>query len=126
MFSFLKKIFKDKVDKNSNEYKINLILDKVENDYFLQNNSEIKDHNYYNHLHYNQDRILFEECKKLMKKLNLTYFFEDDAMGAQFYIIYDKNKNKLFTSNATCFASKYVNYSLYLKLLDYEKEKYIK
>ena len=126
MFSFLKKIFKDKVDKNSNEYKINLILDKVENDYFLQNKSEIKDHNYYNHLHYNQDRILFEECKKLMKKLNLTYFFEDDAMGAQFYIIYDKNKNKLFTSNATCFASKYVNYSLYLKLLDYEKEKYIK
>ena len=41
MFGFLKKIFKDKVDKNSNEYKINLILDKVENDYFLQNKSEI-------------------------------------------------------------------------------------
>ena len=70
---------------------------------------------------YNQDRAILKECEKIMKKLELTYYFEDDAMGAQFYIIYDKNKNKLFTSNATCFASKYVNYSLYMKLLDYEK-----
>lgn len=126
MFAFIKTLFKDKVDKNSNEYKINLILEKVSNDYYIQNSSEKKDHNYYNYLHDNQDRILFKECEKLMKKLELTYYFEDDAMGAQFYIIYDKNKKKLFTSEATCFTSIYKNYSLYMKLLDYEKELNVK
>lgn len=126
MFNCIKNLFKLKVDKNSNEYKINLILDKVSNDYYSQNNSELKDHNYYNHLYYCQDKALFKECEKLMKKLELTHYFEDDAMGAQFYIIYDKNKNKLFTSNATCFVSKLLNYSLYIKLLDYEKELNVK
>ena len=124
MFKFLENIlnkFKKNIDVLSNEYKIDCILNRVAKEYHLQNKDEIKDHNYDRHLLYNQDRAILKECEKIMKKLELTYYFEDDAMGAQFFIIYDKNKKKLFTTDATCFASKLINYSLYMKLLDYEK-----
>ena len=114
--------FKKSIDTLSYEHKIDCIIAKVAKEYHLQNKDKIKDHNYDSDLSYEQDRAILKECEKIMKELELTYYFEDDAMGAQFYIIYDKNKNKLFTSDATCFASKYINYSLYMKLVDYQKE----
>lgn len=44
-----------------------------------------------------EDKI-HQESLKLMNELNLTFYFEDDAMGAQFYTIY-KDKISIGTNN---------------------------
>jgi hypothetical protein len=68
---------------------------------------ENNDHNWEYFFIKKYEKNIHQESLKLMQELNLTFYFEDDAMGAQFYTVYKDNVS--IGTNVEYYSSRILN-----------------
>lgn len=96
IYNIIEEYIKNFFSKNKTDKKFFNLINKIKNEQmvlFKKENGNKEDYTGYKHnwdyaYHMKCESVIKEEAIKLSKELNLTYYFEDDAMGAQFYIIY--------------------------------------